>query len=93
MTNKNEKFNESLKERYKYEQIFFCENQLIFNNTLLEERLKIVNAYLDNITFEIFVYKKEDSVSNIISTKGNFESSETKNILSALLYYSKKKHK
>ena len=71
-----------------YHQQFFCQNQNIFNNKYLEEKLKFIKIKFDNDYFGMFVYKKKDVVSNSILKKGIWEDKETKSILIALSYYS-----
>lgn len=84
-------FNEEIKQKYKFQQNFFCQNEDIFYNSLIESRIKFVNTKIVDMSFDIFIYKKNDIVSNFIAHKGNYESKEIKSILSSLLFYSKKK--
>lgn len=88
----NEQFNEFINNKYKSYQDFFCQNEMIFNNTLIQEKLKIVKAHINNIYFDMFVYKRNGFVSTSISSSGSYEFNETKSILSSLLYYSDKKN-
>ena len=75
---------------YWHQQQFFCQFQNIFNNSELEEKLKFVKVNFDNDYFGMFVYGKDDAVSDYILKKGSWENKETKSILNALSYYSKK---
>lgn len=86
----NNEFNESIKQKYLYQQQFFCENKIISNNTLIESEIKSVKVKFNNKTFDMFVYKKNDIVSSELSNKGYWEYYEAKSILHSLLYYSKK---
>ena len=79
-------------EYLKYHQLYFCENQNLFNNSLIEEQLKSVKVNFNNITFDMIVYKYNDVVSNFISNLGTWELKETESILSSLFYYSRKKN-
>ncbi len=79
-------------DKYKQYQSYFCENQIIFKNDLIEENIKKVKINLKNTTFDMYIYKNNDIVSKIISQYGFWETSETQNLLKALLYYSKKKN-
>ena len=84
-------FNEAVKQKYLFQQEFFCRNQILLNNTLIEERIKVAKVRFDDETFEMFVYKTNDFVSNDISLKGVWDYKESKILVSALHYYSKKK--
>lgn len=83
-------FDEAVNQKYIFSQKFFCQNEFIFNNSLIEENLKVVNAKIKNVNFNMFVYKINSIVSNSISHNGFYEFRETNSILSALLYYTKK---
>ena len=86
-------FNEAVKQKYlqSFQQEFFCRNQILLNNTLIEERIKVAKVRFDDETFEMFVYKTNDFVSNDISLKGVWDYKDSKILVSALHYYSKKK--
>ena len=77
-------------EKYIKEQKDFCENPNKYNNSIYENQIKLVNIRFRDESFKIFVYKKEDIVSNYISYNKNWEKEETNNLLSALNYYSNK---
>ena len=62
----------------------------VFNNSIIEKNIKISKAYLNNITFNMYIYKEQDIISNSISTIGSLELSETNNLISSLNYYSEK---
>jgi len=87
----NEEFDEMFQSKYIFQQNFFCLNQKIFNNTLIEDKIKLVKINLDNIKFDMFVYKTNDWVSNRIIHEKYWEYQETINVLSCLSYYSKVK--
>lgn len=88
----NENFNELIKSKYISRQKFFCENQIIFNNTILEDKIKVVTAKINDLNFSMYVYKKNGYISDSISRKGFIEFKETKSIFQALEYYSNKMH-
>lgn len=88
----NEEFDEMFQHKYIFQQNFFCLNQKIFNNTLIEDKIKLVKINLDNIKFDMFVYKTNDWVSNRIIHEKYWEYQETINVLSCLSYYSKVKN-
>ena len=52
----------------------------------------MTNIIFDNITFNMFVYKKGDCVSGSIMKHKSWEIPHTKELLSALEYYSKKQN-
>lgn len=64
----------------------FCENEILFSEFEFDEKIKITNAEFKNKSFNMFVYKKADAVSEEIINLKNW----TNNILNALDYYSKK---
>lgn len=88
----NVNFTELINLKHTFQQKFFCENEILFNNTVLEDKIKVVTAKIDNFNFSMFVYKKNGYISNSISHKGFTEYQETKSILKALEYYSNKNH-
>lgn len=77
---------------YFQKQKIFCENQNLFFNENFEKRIKITNVNFQDKTYNMFVYKHSDVVSRKIIRKKSWENKETKNILAALGYYSKKKN-
>lgn len=90
INNLNIEFNEEINEKYKNEQNFFCINQKYFSNINFENKIKKAKANFMNNSFEMFVYKEKDIVSEDIIKMGEHEGTDTNNILNALFYYSKK---
>lgn len=88
----NSLFNEIIKQKFYFHQYYFCQNQNLFNNSLIEKNLKIAKANLNKLSFDMFVYKDNDVVSNYISDFGSWEPEETKTLYDSLLYYSKKRN-
>ena len=87
----NIEFDQATNDELIKEQNYFCINQ---NNNLypeFEEQIVSTKIELNNITFDLFVYKNKDVVSDNILKKKNWEPPETNNILKALDYYSEKK--
>lgn len=87
-----EMYSNNTKNKYSAQQDFFCQHQILFQNYLIEEKLKSVKINLENKSFNMLVYKKDDTVSDSLSLYGFWERKETKNILFSLLYYAKKKN-
>ena len=85
----NGEFNEAGKQKYISHQQYFCQNQLIFNNSSIEEKIEIANVNLTFINFNMFVYKKDDIISNCV--RGKIHLSGTSNVINILSYYSKVK--
>lgn len=88
----NIEFDQATNDELIKEQNYFCINQ---NNNLypeFEEQIVSTKIELNNITFDLFVYKNKDVVSDNILKKKNWEPPETNNILKALDYYSEKKN-
>ena len=88
----NSLFNEIIKQKFYFHQYYFCQNQNLFNNSIIEKNLKIAKANLNKLSFDMFVYKDNDAVSNYISDFGSWEPEETKTLYDSLLYYSKKRN-
>lgn len=86
----DENFNEYVSQKYISNQNYFCQNDIIFNNTLIEDKIRIVKANINNINFDMYVYKTNGCVSKSIMDQGFYEFKETNSILSSLKYYSNK---
>ena len=84
-------FDEKMKNNYIENQIHFCKSHDLFFDPDVEKKIKKVNARLNNISFNMFVYKDNDVVSKFIRQSGNWEKLPTNNIIKCLDYYSKKK--
>lgn len=87
---KQQVFNEKIRQNYISSQRKFCKNQNFINNLIIENKIKKVKINLLNITFDMFVYKNKDIVSNSISKRKSWDSFGTKNIIKCLDYFSKK---
>jgi FkbM family methyltransferase len=72
-------------------QIDFCDNFYNHYNSLIENKIIIVNFTLKNISFPMYIYKKDDYLSKLILKNGYSDKKEFFNILDALKYYSLKK--
>ena len=86
----NSQFNEIISQKFYLHQFYFCQNQNLFNNSLIEKSIKIAKVNLNKVSFDMYVYKKNDYVSGFILDYGSWEPEETKSLFNALLYYSKK---
>ena len=86
----NSQFNEIISQKFYLHQFYFCQNQNLFNNSLIEKSIKIAKVNLNKVSFDMYVYKKNDYVSDFILDSGSWEPEETKSLFNALLYYSKK---
>ena len=89
---KIKEFNEVINEKFKQKQINFCNNISKYLNKDFENQIKLSEAHFNNITYNMFVYKENDIVSNTISDNHHYEKDETYNILDGLNFYSKKKN-
>ena len=83
-----DEFNHNINEQLIKEQNNFCENENLFYNEKFEEKILKANANFLNLSFDIYVYKKKDVVSDNIIKNKNWEADSTKNLLDALNYYS-----
>lgn len=77
----NDKFNEFINEKYLFEQSHICENQFLLNNKLIEEKIKLAKINIENLLFDMFIYKNNDVVSRHIKNDGSWELNETKSLL------------
>jgi FkbM family methyltransferase len=89
---KIKEFNEVINEKFKQKQINFCNNISKYLNKDFENQIKLSEVHFNNITYNMFVYKENDIVSNSISDNHHYEKDETYNILDGLNFYSKKKN-
>ena len=87
---KYDEFNETINKQYIQLQNLFC--QKIKENLIqeFEHKIKISNVKFNGKTFDMFVYKGEDIVSNSIKNSNKYEGNYTLNILNALEYYRNK---
>ena len=89
--NSYEEFNEIIYNKYIQEQNNFCNNQTQFYNKEFEDKIRTANVYFNSKKFEMFIYKKDDVVSNSIKNSNKWEESHTNNLLQVLSYYENKK--
>ena len=88
----SEHFNEIINEEYRQKQNNFCKNINEFYNQEFESKIKLTKIIFNNITFFMFLYKKDDAVSDFISRYGIWEKDSTYNIIYGLNFYSQKKN-
>ena len=74
-----------------YEQNNFCNYPTIFSNLEFDNKITKTNAEFNNKTFNMYVYKEGDIVSDIIIKSKTWEENSTNIILNTLNYFSKKK--
>ena len=86
-------FDEKIKKKYIENQLHFCHSNDLFLNTEIENKIQNVKAQLNDISFNMYVYKDNDVVSKLIRTAGNWEATSTNDIIKCLDYYSKKRNK
>ena len=87
-----EKFDENIYQEVKKQQMEFCNNQNKYIKIQFEKQIKLSKISLFNKSFDMYVYKNKDIVSNNIRFRQSWESSETKKIINALNYYSSLKN-
>ena len=63
-----------------------------YYNYEFENKIKLEKINFNNINFNMFVYKNNDSVSSLLSDIKVWEKDETENIIKALTYFAKKKN-
>ena len=74
--------------KYKTELNEFCNYNDKNISSNYEDQITLANVSLLSQIFKMYVYKNEDIVSKEILTVESWESEETSNLLTALLYYS-----
>ena len=70
-------FNEIINEEYKHKQNNFCKNIKEFYNYEFESKIKLAKVIFNNITYNMYVYKKDDTVSDYISRYNVWEKNST----------------
>ena len=86
----NKEFNQKMMEKYKYEQYYFCENIYSFYKKEFEKKIRLVDVNFNDQKYNMFVYDKDDIVSNSIIRRKTRKSRETNRLLNALKFYSNK---
>jgi len=87
-----EKFDENIFKEIKKQQMEFCNDQNKYIKFQFEKQIKLTKASFLDKSFDMYVYKSHDVVSNYISDGQNWESTDTRNIINALNYYSSLKN-
>ncbi len=83
-------YNEIINEKYIHEQKFFCEHQDIFYNQKFEDIIRLTDINFNKLNYKMFVYKKDDIVSNQIIRTKSYEKHQTNILLEGLNYYKNK---
>ena len=65
----------------------FCKFPYKYYDYLYENQITLTNFLLINISYQFYVYKSDDSISELIFHKKNFKGDILLNCLSALKYY------
>ena len=86
------KFDENILQQIKSQQIEFCNNESKYIKIEYEKQIKLIKAALLDKKFNMYIYNSEDIVSNVISKRKCWESTETKKLINALNYYSSLKN-
>ena len=89
---KHEVLNKDLIEKSIKEQNDFCNNQKANINKQYESKIVLAEVDYNNKTYNTFVYKFSDIISNSIKASKGWEGKDTIKILNALNYYSNKKN-
>ena len=86
-----DEFDESINKQYILIQNNFCNKEEENKIQKYENLIKIAKVDFNSTNFSMYVYKTSDTVSRSIMYSHNWEANNTKKILKALEYYSKKK--
>lgn len=84
-------FDSELEKKYIDNQHHFCQSNDLFIDKEIDNKTKKVRAHSGNISFETYVHKSDDHVSDSISGSGPWESSSTRKTINRLNYHSQKK--
>jgi len=87
-----EKFDENIFKEVKKQQMEFCNDQNKYIKLQIEKQIKLTKASLLDKSFDMYVYKNRDAVSNSIRYFQNWESTVTRKLIKALNYYSSLKN-
>ena len=87
-----EKFDENIYQEVKKQQMEFCNNQNKYIRFEFEKQIKLTKASFLDKSFDMYVYNDQDYISNSIRFGQSWESTETKQIINALNYYSSLKN-
>ena len=77
-------------EKSKIEQNDFCNNINKYYNVEFENKIRLVNIKFESKKFKLYVYKRDDIVSNTIYSNKQWEEGETNKLLNSLKFYSEK---
>lgn len=83
-------FNQEIDQKYKEEQNFFCDNLHFLRNNKFENQITKAKVNFNKKTYDMYVFKDSDIVSNIILKSKFWEGYCTLKILEALNYYTNK---
>ena len=87
----SEEFNENKYRKLIENQHHFCKSFGLFSDIQIEKFITKTSVKFNNISFDMFVYKNNDGVSETIINNGEWEKESTNILLKSLEYYSKKK--
>lgn len=83
-------YNEIINEKYIKEQNYFCAHQDQFYNQEFEDQIRLIDININNKKYQMYIYKKDDAVSNHIIKVKKWEENETNILLKGLNYYKNK---
>lgn len=78
-----------MKKKYFENQGDFCKNLGLFDDKLIENKIRKVRTYFNNISLDRFVYNSNYSVIKSIILYESPENTQTNNLISFFNYYSK----
>ena len=84
-------FDEKAKNKYIKNQLLFCNSNGIFSIPSIENKIAKVKAHLNDISFNMYVYKDNDIIGNSINSSGSYEATSTNHVIKSLNYYSQKR--
>jgi len=87
----NEEFNENINNKIKKNQLYFCSNDDLFIDKKIENNIEKFKINFNNNSFNMFLYKTNDIISEALKNSGVYEEKQIINALKCLDYYSQKK--
>jgi hypothetical protein len=92
LSNNSKEFSQIINDKYIEGQKLFCSNFDKFNNSEYEKQIRTAKVDFNNKSFDMYVFKNSDIVSNYIFYSKRWEEDSTNKILEVLNYYSIKKN-
>jgi hypothetical protein len=84
--------NNNILEPYIKAQKDFCDNPNKYLNQKYEDRLLLQDVKINDLNYQIYIYKSDNGFKNSIKRRGAWENDESNNVLEALKFYATEKN-